>query len=367
MNLPNSNQAANAEQNNKEVTSKIQDKEENISNLPYLENRIIRIALATDIEIKSVYRQVNSKVINDRHDNIGSSITSTNMLMSNGEEVASYFPNILGLAANHPDFTQRVKAWFSNISVRVEGDGKDFNCSFNWNKKSDYNAFKNEEDEIEEAYLSADKSNPKLLKDAIIKKVEALHVLESKRYKFGRPVNIADYLIYRHCLLYKDVAKDISVISFSPNCRFYIRDEARENARAAKHQLSIVKAKRNYLEIYDNTEKFNQIFVCYCALSNFDILTYLNLDNPVKQKMLDEFSVKEPDKFNNLFLDKNIKLRAMIETAIAKGELLRSPNNQNILTNNGDYIGANMKEAIVYFMNPNNADFMKTLEIKLKY
>ena len=61
-----------------------------------------------------------------------------------------------------------------------------------------------------------------------------------------------------------------------------------------------------------------------------------------------------------------VELQAFIEEAIARGELVRSEVNQTVLTPEGGFIGANMKEALAYFSNPENADYKKALETKLK-
>ena len=60
-----------------------------------------------------------------------------------------------------------------------------------------------------------------------------------------------------------------------------------------------------------------------------------------------------------------ICVKSFIESLIARGELFRSEYNQNISSANGDFIGANMNEAIVYFNNPNNADVKAAYEKKL--
>ena len=51
---------------------------------------------------------------------------------------------------------------------------------------------------------------------------------------------------------------------------------------------------------------------------------------------------------------------------IARGELSRSELNQNIYTSDGDFIAANIKEAVVYFNNPENKDIRTSYENKLK-
>ena len=90
------------------------------------------------------------------------------------------------------------------------------------------------------------------------------------------------------------------------------------------------------------------------------------LDRIIQEKMLDDFAIKEPEKFNKLFNNSQIELQAFIEEAIAKGELVRSNVNQTVLTPEGGFIGANMKEALAYFSNPENADYKRALETKLK-
>lgn len=332
----------------------------------YKEVKVIKIALTSDMGIASVYRQVNRRYISDRHDSIGGSIRSAKTLASNAEEMAAYMPSLIGCSANDMKFAERVARWFQNISVPVPIDGYEFNCNFNWNKKGDYLRYAIKEAEIVERFENADKSNAKLLKEAINDYVRDLNELESTRYLYGRPENVEHYLTYRHCLLYPDVAKDTLVVHFNPNVRFYIRDEQREQNRAKRLRIQANKARRNYLDLLDNNEKFRAMFVCYCASAGVDIITNLNADESVQQRMLDDYAIKEPEKFNKMFNNNNLTSQALIEELIAKGELIRSDVNQTILTPEGAFIGANMKEAIAYFNAPNNKEFRKGLEMKIK-
>lgn len=333
---------------------------------PYKEVKVIKIALTSDMGVTSVYRQVNRRYISDRHDSIGGSIRSAKTLASNAEEMATYMPSLIGCSANDMKFAERVARWFQNISVPVPIDGYEFNCNFNWNKKGDYLRYAIKEAEIVERFENADKSNAKLLKEAINNYVRDLNELESTRYLYGRPENVEHYLTYRHCLLYPDVAKDTLVVHFNPNVRFYIRDEQREQNRAKRLRIQANKARRNYLDLLDDNEKFRAMFVCYCAYTGVDIVTNLNADESIQQRMLDDYAIKEPEKFNKMFNNNNLTSQALIEELIAKGELIRSDVNQTILTPEGAFIGANMKEAIAYFNAPNNKEFRKGLEMKIK-
>ena len=82
--------------------------------------------------------------------------------------------------------------------------------------------------------------------------------------------------------------------------------------------------------------------------------------------MLIDFVNSNPDKFNKLYEDRNIKLKAFIETLIVRGELVRSDFNQQISTADGTFVGSNMNEAIAWFENPDNKDVRTAYENKLK-
>lgn len=332
----------------------------------YTEIRKVIIALTSDMGICSVYRQVNSRHIPDRHDSIGASCTSIRQITSNAKEMAAYMPSLIGCSANDMKFSEKVTKWFNNMAIPVPPDGKELNCSFQWERKQDYINYKEREEAIISEYEKADKSNSKLLKEAVNVYVAKLTGLESTRYQYGRPTNLDHYLAYRHCLLYPDVAKDILMVHFNPAIRFYIKDEEREKAKLKRVQIQANKARRNYLDAIDNPAKFRAIFVCYCANNQLNVIDNLLLDETIQQKMLDDFSIKEPEKFNKLFNNNNLEVQAFIEEAIAKGELVRLEVNQTILSPEGAFIGANMKEAIAYFSNPENADYKKALETKIK-
>lgn len=364
-NSPSATAQAKAPETPRETYEQLLKKEDGLDR-DFLEERYITIALATDITINSVYRQVNARYIVDRHDSIGGSINSARILTSNYKEMEAYMPSLVGCSVNSQEYITRVQRWFNSISIPVDGEGKKLNCSFQWSKKRDYLNYKIDETEIIEEYDNAEKSNPKQLKDAIAKYVTKINALEATRYQYGHPIKVDDYLAYRHCLLYPIVAKDVAIISFDPRVKFYIKDEQRENNRLKRNRIQANKARRNYLDAIDNDAKFKAIFVCYSASNKQDVLSNLLLDRTIQEKMLDDFAIKEPEKFNKLFNNSQIELQAFIEEAIAKGELVRSDVNQTVLTPEGGFIGANMKEALAYFSNPENADYKRALETKLK-
>lgn len=332
-------------------------------NKEYIDNRTIIISLVHNY---SNYRKANMKVLGQRKETIGSSITSCRILSSNPGEVNAYFPALVGLSPNHADFTSRVKAWLSNIQWIVNENDVPLNISFIYNTKKDYIDFKRKEEAIDEEYAKADRTNLSAIKDAIKRRVEALNRLESEKYKVGHPVNVEQYIIYRHCLLYRDVAKDTAIINSDPSIRFYIKDEAKELEKQKKLTEYRMQAMRNFIELNASPSKRNSVYIAIVASRNENVSEALIKSDAEKNSYLMDYVNTHPDKFNKMVIDKNINTRAFIETLIVRGELVRSEFNQQISTADGTLIGSNMNGAIAFFNNPDNKDMKELFENKLK-
>ena len=332
-------------------------------NKEYVDKRTIVISLVHNY---SNYRKVNMKVLGQRKETIGSSITSCRVLSSNAGEVNAYFPALVGLSPNHADFTSRVKAWLSNIQFVVNENDVPLDISFVYNTKKDYLDFKKKEDAIDEDYAKVDRTNLSAIKEAIKKRVNALNTLESEKYKVGHPVNLEQYIIYRHCLLYRDVAKDTAIVNSDPSVRFYIKDEAKEAEKQKKLTEYRMQAMRNFIELNASPTKRNAVYIAIVASRNENVSEALIKTDSEKTSYLMDYVNAHPDKFNKLFADKNITTRAFIETLIVRGELVRSEFNQQISTADGTLIGSNMNGAVAFFNNPDNKDMKELYENKLK-
>lgn len=329
----------------------------------YIDNRKVTISL---VESFSVYRKINNKVLDRKKEIIGSSVESSRILSSNSGEISKYFPELIGESSNSLNFLPKVKSWLNNIHFVVNDRNVELNTTFIYEHKRDYLEIKKQEDLINEAYDSIDRSNLEKIKLALKDKITKLNKLESSKYQFGRPQNVTEYLIYRHCLLYNQVAKDIALINSNARFRFYIKDEAKEQERQNKFIKERNNAMRNYVELVANDSKFEAVYVLISIQRN-DNLTYALLkDNIAKQSIMMNFVNEHPDKFNKIINDKHLMLQAMIEKLIVRGELIRSEYNQQLSTADGMFIGANMKEAIVWFENPNNKAERIRLENSLK-
>lgn len=325
--------------------------------------RTITISLVKNY---SLYRKANDRVLPKRRDYIGSSVNSSRVLAANKEEIETYFPNLIGIAPNNPEFITRVKQYLNNIRIPVDELGKQFDISFRYHKKSDYYKVKKEEESIEREYQKTNRQDIAQLKQALQLKINRLNALEGSKCKMGYPINLEDYLMYRHCLLYKDIAKDMALINSDPTIRFYFKDDQKEVEKLKKFRLEVNKAKTNYVSCLADDDLFDAIYIQYCNLNGLPILSSLAEDKLNREIKLDKFSSEEPVKFNKFFNNKDVRLIATIERLIAHGELIRSDYNQNILSNDGVLIGANMNEAVIWFKNPDNISTVNAYRNKLK-
>ena len=341
----------------------VQQKIDENLNKEYIEHKSITIALVKNY---SFYRRANDKVMTKRRDFIGSSVSSSRVLSSNKEEVEAYFPRLVGLSPNNDNFMNRVKQYLNNIQVAVDELGKTFDCSFHYNHYSDYLAIKKKEEKIESNYKLANKSNNKDLRAALKEKLTLLNELETSKHKLGYPLNLEDYILYRHCLLYNDIAKDTALINSDASIRFYFKDNNKEAELQKKLRTEINNAKANYVQIVGDPDMFDAVYIQYCVISGRPIVSSMLEDRITKETQLDRFSIEDPIKFNHICRDNDIKLKALIETLIARGEFIRAQHNQNILTPEGDFIGANMKEAVAWFKDSANSAMVAGYKNKLK-
>ena len=332
-------------------------------NAPYTDKRTVTIA---PVQQFSAYRRANIKSMPPRRNIIGSSISSTRILSSNKDEVEKYFPQIIGISPNNPEFVTRVKAYLSNISFNVQDAGSTLNISFTYDKKKDYLTIKEKEEKINAKRESVARNNTAAIKEAVKVWTQEINDLESEKAKYGHPDNIEEYLLYRHCLLYRDVAKDISLINSDSSLRFYIRDENKEAERAKRLVDERRKAMRNFLALESSDKKRNAVFI-QMTVNNGGNIAEAMMKTPDQQvSALMTYLNDSPDKFNDLFEDKNVEMKSFIEALIARGELIRPEYNQQISTADGTVIGSNMNEAVAYFNNPTNKPVLEAMQNKYK-
>lgn len=329
----------------------------------YEDKSSVTVAL---VEHYSLFRRANRFTMPKRIDYIGSCIESSRRLAADKNETNKYFPNIVGIMPNNDNFLTRVKQYLNNIRIAVDEQGVTFDTTFIYDHKRDYLKIKAKIDEVERRYSMVNRNNLAELRKALKQRINELDSIEREKASYGMPLNVEDYIMYRHCLLYADVAKDMAFINSDANVRFYIKDNAREEERKRKQHELVNKAVSNYVLLLGDSALFDAVYTLYCAETAKPILTSVLKDRMDKENELHKFATERPDKFNKIYSNKDVRTLADIEMLIARGELVKSDYNQNIVSTDGVLIGANMSEALAWFKNPENISLVNAYKAKLK-
>jgi len=298
-------------------------------------------------EESSAYFKRNAKFIPEGKVKIGSSINGVNRLKSSMDEMAVYMPVLLGIDRNNPKYNESVDLWFNNISRVVPERGLTLQIGFTYNNDNARKTIEDIEESIYERYNRASKTTSKDRNKAIETRDAEIINLEKTKYKYGFPINVSDYLLWRYCLVYGDVANDIAVINMAGGIRFYIYDAKREEYKEKIKWEIRKKASIIYVKLFempdtvDNmlwTDRGNQV----------DIVNLTDMD---KYKMLENMYKANPADFIKLYEDKNLETKSIIERMIHFGILKRLENSSVIVDENNDIIGNNIDEAITFFKN----------------
>ena len=314
----------------------------------------------------SAFRRVNLAALGIRKEVIGSSITSSRILSSYTPEVNHYFPALIGLSPTSPNFIAKVKEYLGNIKIVVTDSDLRLNTTFIYNHKSDYLKIAEAEKEINDRYDNVDRSNLEELRKACNAKCTQLNELERTKYQYGSPEDINDYLMYRHCLLYNEVAKDMAFINSNSSLRVYIKDEAKELAKFESLTKERKVAMNNFAKVASSDTKLEEIYIQIAIERGYILSDAINKSIVVKTDEIMSYINTNPKQFNKFVSDANIGTKCLIERLILIGELVREPYNQRINTATGEFIGANINEAVAYFINPDNTQLINSYKAKLK-
>jgi hypothetical protein len=314
-------------------------------------------------EEASAYYKRNAKFMPEGKVKIGSAINSVNRMKSNLEEINFYMPLLLGLNRNDPKYSEQVDLWFNNISKIVPESGLTLEVGFIYNNAAHKSTIDSLEEQIYKKFNGAKKSNVRDRDEAIKVRDAAIIDLEKTKYLYGRPINVADYLLWRYCLVYTDVANDIALINKSGGIRFYIYDSEREKQKE-KIQFEVrKKATTIYVKLLDMPDRVETML----WVDKGQSADITKIDEIDKYRMIENMSKANPAEFINLYEDINLETKAIIERMIHYGIIKRLQGSSVIVDEHNDLIGNTMDEAIIFFKNTErNKATITRLQSKLK-
>ena len=260
---------------------------------------------------------------------IGSSLTRSGNVNKGvvHEDEARYMPDIVSLRPDDINFRTAVEDYWNNIAVYIpKGDGKEIEVGFQYENEEARN------------------------------KGEADGTWET-RQKYGKPIVLEDYLLYRYCLVYSRVANTIADIDASNRIRFYLHTRE-EETRTKYNQLEQTKnATVKLLEFLADRNMVKTLLYIY---------ERTDLEDTRDQDLFLWDEIKnDPQRFITLVADEDLQTRAFIYKCISSGLLSRQPNTEVIFTDDTNILAYTINDAIAALKTERHAPLMTRLRAQL--
>jgi len=302
----------------------------------------------------------NKKVIGESTRRIGGSQSAINKMLACGDESKLLMPTLLGLSSNSPNWDTRVKQYWNDLSVEVSQTGKELEIGFNYNindvsREKYLNEFK---DLVKKSKFKTDITTDEELYNFIGK----LNIEETEKYKYATPISIEDYILWRYCLVHRDVANNIEDVDKSGSIRFYMYSEAEKTqAKVKMYELSNL-AMKKYLEIIADEQSVDNLLYVYQD-------TFVGMDTITKATLVQGHMTADPKKFLTLSSDTALNTKALIEKYITYGVLKRLASTSIVVdASDPEFVLGNTLDEVIAFFNSDNAISKTHLnEFAIKY
>lgn len=296
----------------------------------------------------STFEKINAEVYSNPPQRLGSKHSSVDRMVNMyGDEMKVLLPSIIGVSSLDVTWYKAIKYYWDSVSYLIPPSGKKLEVGFSYSI-----------DDIsrKSAIESLSKNITTIKDDATLAEYCEISVKEEEKYRYGRPIKIEDYLMYRYCLVDGHVANTIEDANKSNNIRFIISNpKAMQDFKRQNHALE---TKAN--SIYIDALKDSQIVANILYSMGIDITNMDQLDREIKLK---EVYISDPKKFVEVSSDKNLNLKAKIERYILKGILNRLPDSSIIVdsTDISFTVGGDINEAVNFFA---SEDIIKVAKVK---
>lgn len=173
----------------------------------------------------------------------------------------------------------------------------------------------------------------------------------------GDATNPMDYATFRWCQRHRQVGLTKDDMDQDALKKFYIYDPEADLIKS-NNKIKLKKdADREFIKISADEEKMRRV-LRIMSKQGTDKLTAMEVENN-----LYGFKDKEPALFIKVSTDKNLDIKAEIETMVEKGVLRRIGNQ---IIHEDETIGADLTETVIYFNNKKNSGALNAMRAKLK-
>ncbi|MBD5584340.1 MAG: hypothetical protein HDQ88_04610 [Clostridia bacterium] len=298
----------------------------------------------------TMFQVVNRKAIGSFNTMFGPSNKAISILSSRNAEMASIMPEILGISPDSRDtnFQEAVLKYLRTIIKEVPAEG--IKLETGWDLDID-NPFK--KDEIlkwaKEHGIDTTQAHAKLEKEIF----EAMlfgdkRVHEELLFQYMKPINPADYVIWRLALNTSTVANKPEDVDKSTNIRFYLH--SKEDAKRIKEAKTktTVDTVQKLATLYAEANNDRIIDILICANPN-DVLSIIKKEPTDLQVAITELSQSNPDKFLDLYGKAEIKAYAQVHKLLA-AQVITKDGDKFFDTNHPDKVLGSSIEGVIAFL-----------------
>lgn len=181
--------------------------------------------------------------------------------------------------------------------------------------------------------------------------------------KDNLPINLSDYIRYRHAIKHPWVARSAEAAKGNQLVRFYVFDEVSETANTETFNEDKDMAVAHYLSIKEDAKKVDMML----TLLGVDPRTItgqteIHTKQARKQRLRTLVDAK-PAEIVKLASDKNFDIKFKIAQMINVG-VLKVVGTRHLIVETGDAIGNNYEEAVEFFKDEKNNETIQLLSAK---
>jgi len=309
----------------------------------------------------STFEKINKEVLGSNFRKIGTSRSAINKLLEQYEMLKVLMPSLIGVSPDSRDINwdKEVNNYWNSLTVDVPLGGKvlETGLKFSINDKNRQGYIKELSNKVATAQVKNPFDTDQKLADYVMGYTSNIpNIDEDERWKYGTPISVEDYLLWRYVQNYSHVANKFEDINKSAKIRFYLNTE--EDVERAKKAERAVRNKA--LEIYTKllTKATNEDLTDILGVLNPNNIVTLVKDKTKEDKQAELMDViyKKPEEFISVANNKNLKLLATIKKYIAFDIFHRLPNS-SIIVDASDHrkiLGNTDNEVISFMSNSKN-------------
>ena len=310
----------------------------------------------------TVFEVINAQVYAMAGRRIGTPIKAVQTLINKTEMLKNVLPVVIGSTpeSNASNWDSAVSEYVNSISVEIPTSGYKLDLSFNLLNNDKQLA-------VAKAIFKTKDETIELTEAALAKKViEKVDILDM--WKYGTPVDAANYVLYQYCQNYGAVANTIADINKSPNIKFYIHDEAQVKAAKSERHKIETDALAMYITVIKDKESD---VIVEDLLYAIDGRTgkYNSFDKADKEQALMDLVRSIPEEFvRHAAKSDTIKIKAFANKLIAYG-IVKKADFYDIYTeakNPTIVLGNTYDEYLTFLSNDRNKAKVQEFESVLK-